>query len=125
MYDGAIPKVQSNHAICERIITHLNIFKTVLLANAPQDIFLAALLHFPGKKQLIQDEVCLLKVEYDVEFTDIAVIFIHLLDITVHDLEANQLVVGSRAAGDKKERGITTVNYFLVWLTKGAVSFSC
>lgn len=34
----------------EKLATNLDVFKTVLLANTPQNILLAALLHFPGQE---------------------------------------------------------------------------
>lgn len=98
----------------KKLSTYLNIFKTVLLANTPQNILLAALLHLSSEQELIQDEVCLLKVEYNVQFADVAVVLVHLLDVAMHNFEADQFVVGGRATGDEEEGGVTTVNYLLV-----------
>jgi hypothetical protein len=80
------------------------------LTDAPEDILLAALLHLSGQQQLVEDEVCLLEVENDVQLADIAVILVHLLHVTVNDFEGDQLVIGRCASGDEEERGITTVN---------------
>ena len=88
-----------------------------MLANTPQNILLAALLHFSGQEKLIQDEVCLLEVEYNVQFADVAVVLVHLLDVAVHDFKADQFVVGSGATSDEKEGRITTVDYLLVCST--------
>lgn len=95
-------------------VAYLNVFQTVLLADTPQHVFLAALLHFSGEQQLVQDEVCLLEIENDVQLADVAVVFIHLLDVAVDDFKADQLVVGCRAAGNEEERRIATVDYLLV-----------
>lgn len=94
--------------------TYLHVLKAVLCTNNPEHILLAALLHLAGDQQFIKDEVCLLEVEDDVQLADIAVVFIHLFDITVDDLEGDQLVVGVVRGGDEEERGIATVDDFRV-----------
>jgi hypothetical protein len=91
-------------------ITHLHIFQAILLTDTSEHILLAALLHFAGKQKLIEDEVCLLEVEYDVELANIAVILVHLLNIAMHDFEGNQFVIGGSATGDEEEGGITAVD---------------
>jgi hypothetical protein len=73
--------------------TYLHILETVLLADTSQYILFAAFLHFPSQQQFIQDKVCFLKVENDVQLTDIAVIFIHLLDVAMDDLKCYEFVV--------------------------------
>ena len=75
------------------IKTHLHVFETVFLSYASKDILLAALLHFTSEEQLIKYEVCLLKVEYDIKLADVAVVLVHLLDVAMHDLESDQLIV--------------------------------
>jgi hypothetical protein len=89
--------------------THLHVFEAVLLANAPEHVLLAALLHLAGQQQLVEDEVGLLEVEDDVELADVAVVLVHLLDVAVDNLERDQLVVGRVAAGDEEERGIAAI----------------
>jgi hypothetical protein len=51
-----------------------------------------------------------LEVEDDVELANVAVILVHLLNISMHDFEGNQLVIGGSATGDEKEGGITAVD---------------
>src|SRR5205085_536967 len=82
----------------EQLFAYLHILKTVLLTDTPKQILLAAFLHFPRQQKLIQDEVCLLEIEDDIKFADVAVVFVHLLDKAVHDLEGDQLVVGGGAS---------------------------
>jgi hypothetical protein len=38
-----------------------------------------------------------------------------LFDVAVHDLQADELVVGGSASGNEEEGGVTTVDYFLIW----------
>ncbi len=45
---------------------------------------------------------------------DVAVVLVHLLDVTVDDFECNQLVILGRAAGDEEERGVSTVHNLCV-----------
>jgi hypothetical protein len=90
--------------------THFNIFQTILLTYAPEHILLAALLHLARKQKFIENEICLLEVEDDVELAYVAVIFVHLLNISMHDFEGNQLVIGGGATGDEEKGGITAVD---------------
>jgi hypothetical protein len=53
-----------------------------------------------------------LEVEDDVELANVAVILVHLLNISMHDFEGNQLVIGGSATGDEEEGGITAVDDF-------------
>lgn len=94
--------------------TYLHILKTVLLTYAAEDIFLAAFLHLSCQKEFIEDKIGLLEVEYDIKFAHIAIIFVHLFNVTVHNLESDQFVVGGRAACDEEKGGITTIDYFAV-----------
>jgi hypothetical protein len=75
------------------VSTHLHVFEAVLLADAPQYVLLAALLHLSGKQKLIKYKVCLLEIEDDVQLADVAIVFVHLLDEAVDDLEGDELVV--------------------------------
>jgi hypothetical protein len=72
---------------------YLHVFKAILLTYATQDVFLATLLHLSSKEQLIENEICLLEIEYDVQLADIAIILVHLLHKAVNNLECNQLIV--------------------------------
>ena len=65
-----------------------------MLTNAPEHILFTALLHLPGQEQLVEDEVCLLEVEDDVQLAHVAVIFIHLLHVAMYDLQCDELVIG-------------------------------
>lgn len=93
-----------------RLSTHFHVFQAVLLADATQDVLLAALLHLSGEQQLVQDEVGLLEIEDDVQLADVAVVFVHLLDVAVHDLEGDEFVVFGVATGDEEEGGVATVD---------------
>ena len=105
-----------------RLVTHLHLLQAVLGANDPQHILLAALLHFSREQELIEDEVGLLEVEDDVELADVAVVLVHLLDVAVHDLEGDELVVGGVGGGDEEEGGVAAVDDFGVcamdWLER-------
>jgi len=93
---------------------YLHVFETVLLADDSKHILLAALLHFASQYQLIEYEVCFLKVEDDIEFADVAVVFVHLFDISMHNLEGDQLVVRRSAASDEEQRSISAIDHFCV-----------
>lgn len=74
--------------------THLHIFQAVLLTDTPQHILLTTLLHLSRQQELVQDKVCLLEVEDDVEFTHVAVVLVHLLHVSMDDFQTDQFVVG-------------------------------
>lgn len=95
--------------------TDLHVFKGVLLRYATQDVLLAAFLQFSSQKQFVQDIVGLREREDDVQFADIAVILVHLLDVSVDDFESDQLVVFGRASGNEEEGGISTIYYLGVY----------
>lgn len=99
-------------------LTHLHIFQTILLADTPQHILLATLLHLPREQQLVEDKVRLLEVENDIQLAHVPVVLVHLLDVAVDDFERDQLVVRRRAACDEEQRGIAAVDYLCVcnWL---------
>ena len=98
----------------ERPKTYLHVFHAILLTYAAQYILLATFLHFSSKKELIQDKVCLLKVEDDVKFAHISIILVHLLDVSMNDLKCDQFIIGRVASGDEEERGIATIDNFAV-----------
>jgi hypothetical protein len=83
-----------------------------LCSNDSEHILLAALLHLSGDQQLVKDEVGLLEIEDDIQLANVAVVFVHLLDIAVDDLEGDQLVVGVVGSGNEEERGIAAVHDF-------------
>ena len=76
------------------IFTHLHLLQPILGANNAEDILLRTLLHLPGEEEFVEDEVGLLEVEDDVQLADVAVVFVHLLDVAVHYLEGDKFVVG-------------------------------
>lgn len=98
--------------------THLHVFQAVLLTDTPQYVLLTALLHLSRQQELIQDKVCLLEVEDDVEFTHVAVVLVHLLHVSMNDLQTDQFVVGRFAPGDEEQRGITTVDDLGIYRAK-------
>jgi hypothetical protein len=53
-----------------------------------------------------------LKVEDQVQLAHVSEIPIKDFDVTMHDLERDQLVVRVRDGGDEEERGVATVDYF-------------
>ena len=101
-----------NACSVRKAITYLHVLQAVLCSNDSEHVLFAALLHFSGDQQLVEDEVGLLEVEDDVQFADVAVVLVHLLDIAVDDFEGDQLVVGVVGGGDEEERGIATVDDF-------------
>lgn len=90
--------------------TYLHVFQTVLLANTSEDVLLAAFLHLAGEEELIENEICLLKVEDNIKFAHIAIIFVHLLDEAMHNLQGNELVIGGVYSGDEEKGGIATIH---------------
>lgn len=91
---------------------YLHIFKTVLLTDDSKNIFLTALLHLSSKDELVKYEVCFLEIKYNVQFADIAVVFVHLLNVSVHDFEGDQFVIDRSAAGDEEEGSIASIDHF-------------
>jgi hypothetical protein len=95
--------------------TYLHIFEPILLAYATQHILLAALLHLACQQKLIQYKVCFLEIEDDVEFAHIAVVFVHLLDEAMHDLESDKFIVCGVTAGNEEEGRVSTIYNLGVW----------
>jgi hypothetical protein len=91
-------------------LTHLHVLQAVLLAYTAEHVLLATLLHFARQQKLIEDEVCLLEVEDDVELAHVSVVLIHLLDIAMDDFERDQLIVCGVATSDEEERGISAID---------------
>ncbi len=50
------------------------------------------------------------------DLAHIAIIFIHLLHISVDDFESYQLIIGGSASGNEEEGCITAVDYLRVWI---------
>lgn len=98
--------------IAVKQLTHLHVFQAVLLTYAPEDILLAAFLHLSRQQEFVQNEVCLLEIEDDVELANIAVVLVHLFHVAMDGLEGDQFVVGRSASGDEEEGGIATVDDF-------------
>lgn len=44
------------------------------------------------------------------QFADVAVIFVHLLNVAMHDFESDEFVIGGGAPGDEEEGCIATVD---------------
>jgi len=61
-----------------------------------------------------------LEVKDDVQLADVAIVFVHLLHIAVDYLKGNEFVVCRGAASDEEEGGISTIDYFGIWVSKSA-----
>ena len=85
------------------------------MAYTSQYVLLTAFLQFSSEQQLVKDEVCFLKVEYDIQLAHVAVVFVHLFNVAVDDLERNQLIVRGGTACDEEEGCISSIDYFAVW----------
>lgn len=96
--------------VAEDAATHLHVLQTVLCSNDSEHVLFAAFLHLASNQQLVKDEVGLLEVEDDVQLADVAVVFVHLLDIAVDDLECDQLIVGVVGSGDEEKRSVAAVD---------------
>lgn len=97
------PSTSGNGLLLSHDTTYLHVFQTILLANTSEDVLLAAFLHLTGEEELIEDEICLLKVENDVKFAHIAIIFVHLLDEAMHNLQSDELVISGVYPGDEEK----------------------
>lgn len=84
--------------------------KSVLLGNRPDDEFLGGFLKLSSKEKLVQDVVGLVKVEDEIEFTDVAKVAVKDLHKVVNHLQGDQLVVVHVHADDEEERGVSLVN---------------
>ena len=95
-------------------MTHLHVLERVLLGNTPQHILFAAFLEFSRQKEFVEDVVGLGEGEDDIKLADVAVVLVHLFDVAVNDLEADQFIVVGGATGDEEQGGISTVDNFCV-----------
>ena len=117
------PRLRGNgtkHWIGEQGSTDLHVLQRVLLRDAAQNILFAALLQFSCQQELVQNVIGLGEGEDDVELADVAVVLVHLFDVSVDDLERDQFVVVRGAAGDEEQRGISAVDNFGVWRRESA-----
>lgn len=56
-----------------------------------------------------------MEIEDDIQLANVPVVFVHLLDVAVDDLEGDQFVVSRCAAGDEEERCIAAIDDFRIW----------
>lgn len=63
-----------------------------------------------------------MEVEDDVQLAHVSIVLVHLLDVAVDNLEGDELVVVGIAAGDKKEGGVSAIDYLRIWLEVWSVS---
>ena len=56
-----------------------------------------------------------MEVEYDIKFAHIAIVFIHLFNVTMDNLKSDQFIVGGSAACDEEKGGITAIDHFAIW----------
>lgn len=56
-----------------------------------------------------------MEIEDYVELAHVAVVFIHLFHVAMHDLEGDEFIVGRSTAGDEEERGVTSVDYLGIY----------
>jgi hypothetical protein len=85
------------------------------LRDASQDVFLAAFLELSGQQELVQNVIGFGEGEDDVELADVAIVFVHLFDVSVNNFESNQLVILRVAAGDEEQRSVSSVYDLGVW----------
>lgn len=90
--------------------TYLHVFEGILLRDASQDILFTALLQFTGQQQLVKYVVGFREGEDDIELAHVAVVFVHLFDVSVDDLQGYQLVVVGVGSCDEEERSISAVD---------------
>lgn len=109
------PSLKSTHQPTQPLIISLGILDRVLLCNAPQEILLTALLHLTSNQQLVEDEIRLLEIKDNIQLADVAVIFVHLLDVAVHDFQRDKLVISAIDTGHEEEGSVTAVDYFHVY----------
>lgn len=96
------------------LITHLALLQPILRPDHAEHILLRTLLHLARQQKFIEDEVGLLEIEDDVELADVAVVFVHLLDVAVHDFQRDQFVVCWVGRGDEEEGGVAAVDDFRI-----------
>jgi hypothetical protein len=73
--------------------TYLHVFKGILLSYASQNVLFAAFLELAREEQLIENIVCLGEGENYVQLANIAIVFVHLFNITVDNFEGNEFVI--------------------------------
>jgi len=90
------------HGTARSKATYLHVFERVLLRYAAQHVLLAAFLQLSRQQELVENVICLCKREDDVKLANVAVVLVHLLDVSVDDLEGDQLVVLGRASSNEE-----------------------
>lgn len=97
-------------------MTYLHIFKGVLLADAAKNILFTRFLQLAGEEDFVEDIVCLGEREDDVELANVAVVLVHLFDISVDNFEGDQLVIFGGASGDEEERCISAIDNLCIYV---------
>jgi hypothetical protein len=105
-----LPGYHKTSQFIKLVVTHLHIFKRILLTDAAKNILFARLLQLAREKYFVKNVVRLGEGEDDIKLAHIAVVFVHLFDVSVNNFEGNQLVVFGRAASDEEERSISAVD---------------
>lgn len=57
-----------------------------------------------------------MKIEDNVKFANIAIVFVHLFDISMHDFEGDQFIVRGGTSGDEEKRGISAIDNLCVYV---------
>jgi hypothetical protein len=97
------------HDLCNFVLD-LHVFKGILLTDAAKNVLFARLLQLAREKDFVENVVRLCEGEDNIELAHIAVVFIHLFDISVNNFEGDQLIVVGGAAGNEEERSISAVD---------------
>ena len=95
--------------------TNLHVLQCVLLGDTPQNVLFAAFLQLSCQQELVEYVIGFSEGEDDVELADVAVVLVHLFDISVDDFEGDQFVVLGGAAGDEEEGRISAIDNFRVF----------
>ena len=69
--------------------THLHVLERVLLGYASQHVLFAAFLEFSCQQEFVENVVGLGEGEDDIKLADVAVVLVHLFDVSVDDFEAD------------------------------------
>lgn len=109
---------------CTNSVTYLHVLQGILLSNAAQNTFLAALLELASQQQLVENVISFREREDDIKLANVAIVLIHLFDVSMDNLEGDKLVVFGGATGDEEERGVSAVHDFGVCSTSVQFPFS-
>ena len=69
-------------------------------------------MHLSRQQEFIQYEICLLEIEDNIQLANVAVVFVHLLYVTMYDFEGDEFIVGGVGGGDEEEGGVAAVDDF-------------